>query len=31
MDEQKRAQFKKVLREIKNLPTLPGIVAKLGK
>ena len=31
MDEQKRAEFKKVLREIKNLPTLPGIVAKLGK
>ena len=31
MDDQKRAQFKKVLREIKNLPTLPGIVAKLGK
>ena len=31
MDEQKRAQFKKMLREIKNLPTLPGIVAKLGK
>ncbi|HCC55629.1 MAG TPA: HD family phosphohydrolase [Desulfobulbaceae bacterium] len=31
MDEQKRAQFKKVLREIKNLPTLPGIVAKLAK
>ncbi|MFH1021305.1 MAG: HDOD domain-containing protein [Pseudomonadota bacterium] len=31
MDEQKRAQFKKVLREIKGLPTLPGIVAKLGK
>lgn len=31
MEEQKRAQFKKVLREIKNLPTLPGIVAKLGK
>ena len=31
MDDQKRAQFKKVLREIKNLPTLPGIVAKLAK
>jgi len=31
MDEQKRAQFKKMLREIKNLPTLPGIVAKLGR
>lgn len=31
MDEQKRAEFKKVLREIKSLPTLPGIVAKLGK
>ncbi|OGQ98096.1 MAG: HD family phosphohydrolase [Deltaproteobacteria bacterium RIFOXYD12_FULL_55_16] len=31
MDDKKRAQFKKVLREIKNLPTLPGIVAKLGK
>ena len=31
MDEQKRAQFKKVLREIKGLPTLPGIVAKLSK
>ncbi|HIJ89827.1 MAG TPA: HDOD domain-containing protein [Deltaproteobacteria bacterium] len=31
MDEQKRAKFKKVLREIKSLPTLPGIVAKLGK
>lgn len=31
MDEQERLHFKKVLREIKNLPTLPGIVAKLGK
>ena len=31
MDERKRAHFKTVLREIKSLPTLPGIVAKLGK
>ena len=31
MDEKKRAHFKMVLREIKSLPTLPGIVAKLGK
>jgi len=31
MDEKKRAQFRKVLREIKSLPTLPGVVAKLSK
>jgi putative nucleotidyltransferase with HDIG domain len=31
MDEQKQAHFKKTLREIKSLPTLPGIVAKLSK
>jgi putative nucleotidyltransferase with HDIG domain len=31
MDEGKRAEFRKVLREVKNLPTLPGIVLKLTK
>lgn len=31
MDEDKRAGFRKALREIKNLPTLPGIVFKLTK
>lgn len=31
MDEQDREKFRRQLREIKNLPTLPGIVAKLTK
>ncbi len=31
MDEGKRAEFRTALREIKNLPTLPGIVFKLTK
>lgn len=31
MDEGKRAEFRKALREVKNLPTLPGIVFKLAK
>lgn len=31
MDEGKCAEFRKALREIKNLPTLPGIVLKLTK
>ncbi len=31
MDEEKRDHFKKALREVKNLPTLPGIVIKLSK
>lgn len=31
MDEGKRAEFRKTLREVKNLPTLPGIVFKLTK
>ncbi|MGV1098442.1 HDOD domain-containing protein [Thiovibrio sp. JS02] len=31
MNEDKRAEFRKALREIKNLPTLPGIVLKLTK
>ncbi|HIJ79189.1 MAG: HDOD domain-containing protein [Desulfobulbaceae bacterium] len=29
MDDQKREEFRKALREVKNLPTLPGIVIKL--
>ncbi len=31
MEEDKRAEFRRALREIKNLPTLPGIVLKLSK
>ena len=31
MDDQKRTKFRKALREVKNLPTLPGIVIKLSK
>lgn len=31
MDEGKRSEFRKALREVKNLPTLPGIVFKLTK
>ncbi len=31
MKEEKRDRFKKALREIKNLPTLPGIVNKLSR
>lgn len=31
MDDEKRDQFKKALRDIKNLPTLPGVIAKLSK
>lgn len=31
MEEDKREYFRKALREIKNLPTLPGIVTKLTK
>ncbi|MBI5556127.1 MAG: HDOD domain-containing protein [Deltaproteobacteria bacterium] len=31
MDETKRLQFRKALREVKNLPTLPGIITKLTR
>ena len=31
MCAENKDQFRKALREIKNLPTLPGIVAKLSK
>ncbi|MFZ5774241.1 MAG: HDOD domain-containing protein [Thermodesulfobacteriota bacterium] len=31
MDEVKRSKFRTALREVKNLPTLPGIVTKLSK
>ncbi|MEA2085186.1 MAG: HDOD domain-containing protein [Thermodesulfobacteriota bacterium] len=31
MDEKKRTKFRKALRDVKNLPTLPGIVMKLSK
>jgi len=31
MKEEKRDEFRKALREIKNLPTLPGIVNKLSR
>ncbi len=31
MIDQKKAEFRKALREVKNLPTLPGIVAKLSR
>jgi putative nucleotidyltransferase with HDIG domain len=30
-ENQKREQFRRTLREVKNLPTLPGIVIKLSK
>ncbi|MBU0728376.1 MAG: HDOD domain-containing protein [Proteobacteria bacterium] len=31
MDEEKRDKFKKTLRQVRNLPTLPGIVIKLSQ
>ena len=31
IDSNKKAEFRKALREVKNLPTLPGIVAKLSR
>ena len=31
MDDEKRTKFRKALRNVKNLPTLPGIVIKLSK
>lgn len=31
MDEEKRTEFRRALREVKNLPTLPGIVSKLTR
>ncbi|MBU0681348.1 MAG: HDOD domain-containing protein [Proteobacteria bacterium] len=31
MDNDRKAEFHKALREVKNLPTLPGIVAKLTR
>ena len=31
MDDEKRTKFRKALRSVKNLPTLPGIVIKLSK
>lgn len=31
MDDERKAEFHKALREVKNLPTLPGIVAKLSR
>ena len=31
MDSEKRTKFRKALREVKNLPTLPGIISKLTK
>lgn len=31
MSDNKKAEFRKALREVKNLPTLPGIVAKLTR
>ena len=31
MDDAKRAEFRRTLREVKNLPTLPGIVNKLTR
>ncbi|OGQ99780.1 MAG: HD family phosphohydrolase [Deltaproteobacteria bacterium RIFOXYD12_FULL_50_9] len=31
MDDDKRSHFRKALREIKNLPTLPGVIIKLSK
>jgi putative nucleotidyltransferase with HDIG domain len=31
MIDNKKAEFRKALREVKNLPTLPGIVAKLSR
>ncbi len=31
MENNRKAEFRKALREVKNLPTLPGIVAKLSR
>ena len=31
MNEDRQAEFRRALREVKNLPTLPGIVAKLSR
>lgn len=31
MEDTKRARFRQALREVKNLPTLPGIISKLTK
>ncbi len=31
MQEEKRQEFRKALRDVKNLPTLPGVVIKLSK
>ena len=31
MSEDKKAEFRQALREVKNLPTRPGIVAKLSR
>ncbi|MEW6520960.1 MAG: HDOD domain-containing protein [Thermodesulfobacteriota bacterium] len=31
MEDQKKSQFRKALREVKSLPTLPGIIAKLTR
>lgn len=31
MDDSRKKQFQKALREVKNLPTLPGIIAKLTR
>ena len=31
MEDKKRSRFRKALREVKNLPTLPGIISKLSK
>jgi len=31
MEDDKRARFRKALREVKNLPTLPGIISKLTR
>ncbi|MCB2181402.1 MAG: HDOD domain-containing protein [Desulfobulbaceae bacterium] len=31
MEDAKRVRFRKALREVKNLPTLPGIISKLTK
>ena len=31
MEDSKRSEFRKALREVKNLPTLPGIISKLSR
>ena len=31
MENDRKSEFRKALREVKNLPTLPGIVAKLSR